>query len=330
MHKNPARPLAPHVQAAISAAAQPKTAEVGGGGRTVAAHVQAAIGAAAQPKTAEVGSGGRTVAAHVQAAIAAAVQARPQPPADRERAAHVRQTVAAAQAKADVGVGSVERHRAVGRSDSIVPRTTTGYPLQPAAWLRSKMGKKEKVKYEQVPSDAPEREIGSLMAGDILVKHFAGGVTGTVISVGESAAGGSGRFVHAAIYVGGGVVVEASGGGVAQNPLEPLLKTYTYEVFRCGDPDARSHACDHALMQVDKSYATVGAARSLIGGTSKADDEVGLLGEIDYFCSQLAADCYRDILKEEGDPTSFSPDRLFELLERHTAFTYIGAIGIGA
>lgn len=75
MAQNPKRPVAPHVQAAIAAAAQPKKAETAGGTRPLAAHVQAVISAAAQPKVREAVRGARPLAAHVQRSIAGSLQA---------------------------------------------------------------------------------------------------------------------------------------------------------------------------------------------------------------------------------------------------------------
>ncbi len=69
---------APHVQAAIAAAAQPKPAD--GTRQSQAPHVQATIAAAAQSKTAD--DTRQSQAPHVQAAIAAAAQPKvaPHPP----------------------------------------------------------------------------------------------------------------------------------------------------------------------------------------------------------------------------------------------------------
>ncbi|MCP4548724.1 MAG: hypothetical protein GY835_19880 [bacterium] len=76
MSNNPdwTKKLAPHVQAAIAAGAQPKVSHQAGGptgGRQLAPHVQAAIAASTGVGQAKMGGqGGREMAAHVQAAIA--------------------------------------------------------------------------------------------------------------------------------------------------------------------------------------------------------------------------------------------------------------------
>jgi hypothetical protein len=69
----PVRPMAPHVQAAVNAA-QPKAAPAGGAARPVAPHVHAVVNAAAQPKIAPPRGPVRPTAPHVQAAINGAAQ----------------------------------------------------------------------------------------------------------------------------------------------------------------------------------------------------------------------------------------------------------------
>lgn len=82
-----ARPLAPHVRAALAAAAQAKPSPVQG--RTPAAHVQAATAAVAQPR--RPSGVARTPVAHVQAAI---LQAKPAPPVPSPRPApHVQRAM---------------------------------------------------------------------------------------------------------------------------------------------------------------------------------------------------------------------------------------------
>ena len=68
------RPLAPHVQAAIAACAQPKMPVTQPGGRPLAPHVQAAVATCAQPKSPAAQPGGRPLAPHVQAAVTAVGQ----------------------------------------------------------------------------------------------------------------------------------------------------------------------------------------------------------------------------------------------------------------
>jgi polyhydroxyalkanoate synthesis regulator phasin len=71
----PAKPVAPHVRAALAATAQAKPSPVQS--RTPAAHVQAATAAVAQPRRHP--GGGQPPAAHVQAAILQAKPAAPVP-----------------------------------------------------------------------------------------------------------------------------------------------------------------------------------------------------------------------------------------------------------
>lgn len=74
-----------------------------------------------------------------------------------------------------------------------------------------------------------------LVVGDILLKRYFGGFVHWAIRNFTRNEGGSSSFVHAALYLGGGEIAEASGPGYRINPLMGRGKNFTYFAFRHRD-----------------------------------------------------------------------------------------------
>jgi hypothetical protein len=71
-------------------------------------------------------------------------------------------------------------------------------------------------------------------AGDILIKHDAGGMVGRLIKFGQwfSRSKGDTKFVHAAIASSPLTVIEMSGDGLHENNLLSDNAAYSYDAFR--------------------------------------------------------------------------------------------------
>lgn len=79
-----------------------------------------------------------------------------------------------------------------------------------------------------------------LQVGDILLKLYYGGIVHGLIAWGQrfhKAGNATDDYVHAAIYVGRGLVAESIGGGIKATRLMQQGKPYVYNVYRYGNAD---------------------------------------------------------------------------------------------
>lgn len=77
--------------------------------------------------------------------------------------------------------------------------------------------------------------IRDLKAGDVMLKHYDGSASNIAIRLGQALfshnlTGGRAKITHAAVYLQGGLIAEASGSGVRRRSLHE--DRYTWEVYR--------------------------------------------------------------------------------------------------
>jgi cell wall-associated NlpC family hydrolase len=138
----------------------------------------------------------------------------------------------------------------------------------------------------------------ALQPADIIVSTTRAGVSG-VIRIGTRAV-----VSHAALYVGGGDVIEAIGAGVVRRTLDAALSDDALAVaYRSPniDPAVASRVVGFAAAQLGKPYSVKGAALSADKILCRV---VGPL-PASFFCSQLVFESYR----RAGMPLTSSPSQ---------------------
>lgn len=144
---------------------------------------------------------------------------------------------------------------------------------------------------------------GQLQAADILLSTGAGGIS-TVIRAGTVS-----RFSHAALFIGGGQIIESIGSGVTRQSLQDAISDDTlvsvYRRIRMSAEQAQA-VVRYARQQIGKSYDAAGAAGAgitspsgfvislfispIMTGAGIGADLVNRVNpEASFYCSELVA-----------------------------------------
>jgi len=169
--------------------------------------------------------------------------------------------------------------------------------------------RRENIKHEKIK---PNHLANFLKPGDIMLKHFAGGLIGVGIKAGQAVSGqGAPDIVHAGIAGSNLSIIEMDGDGLQQNSLRDTH--YDYDVYRIKSPTIAARAAEAATVQYNSfvhfkiagrglniKYSKVGAFKSLgqIKGFDKGNAKSiissfsNTAGVEAYFCSGHVVLCY--------------------------------------
>lgn len=201
-----------------------------------------------------------------------------------------------------------------------------------------------KKQYEKM--ELSEYDFEHLEPGDALVKKFyARDPVSHIIQTGQAVShplSGHADVVHAAIYLGGGKVLEWQGEGIVENSLQANLRHgYKYIVFRYRGRNRESiirEALDFARTQQERTrpYSLGKAVKSLFRTRkAKASEKVSLLGDPEYYCSEFVAACYNQAgyvtdtrpLPMDVNAADLNPAALIGYLEKSDKWEEIGKLG---